>query len=203
MIFLRKTIIASILVAGISVCEVQAESSDPFDLNLEQNINNPAIPSKSQSMVKDHIDRLKSSLERQGFRPTRTRRGEVLTITIPCEQLFRANETTLSPQGRQLLAKLSLPADSEGQYKILVAVHSDDTGEIEYSDNLTAERANAIDDFFAKEKSFPGIAIIPYGIGRDEPTVRNDSVKNRAQNRRVEIYFVPEEALFSKRKTQK
>ncbi|MDE5567324.1 MAG: OmpA family protein [Muribaculaceae bacterium] len=203
MIFLRKIIMVVMSAACISMSAADSDSYDPFDLNLEQNINTPAVPSKSQSMVKENIDRIKSHLERQGFRPTRTRRGEVLLLTIPCEQLFRANESVISTRGVELLKKFTLPAESIGKYKILIAVHSDDTGEIEYTDNLTADRANAIDDLFSAENKFAGMSVVPYGIGRDEPLVRNDSVKNRAQNRRVEIYIVPEEELFSKRKTVK
>lgn len=203
MIFLRKILSIGMLAACISLSAAEPAGYDPFDLNLEQNINTPAVPSKSQPMVKENIDRIKSHLERQGFRPTRTRRGEVLLLTIPCEQLFRANESEISPRGVELLKRFSLPDESMDKYKILIAVHSDDTGETEYSDNLTADRANAIDDLFSAENKFTGISVVPYGIGRDEPIVRNDSVKNRAQNRRVEIYIVPGEELFSKRKTVK
>lgn len=201
--FLRKISISALLATYISVNASDPNVYDPFELNLEQNINTPAVPQKSQSQVKENIDRLKSYLERLGFRPTRTRRGEALLLTIPCEQLFRANESTITTRGLELLKKFSLPEESVGKYKILIAVHSDDTGEPEYSDNLTAERANAIDDLFSAENKFEGITVVPYGIGRDEPLVRNDSVKNRAQNRRVEIYIVPEENLFAKRKAAK
>ena len=203
MIFLRKIIFTAVLVSGLTVKAADPATYDPFELNLEQNINTPAVPTKNQTVVKDHIDRLRSFLDRQGFKATKERRGEVLLVTIPCEKLFKANESSLSTQGQILLRKFTLPEETAGLYKILVAVHSDDTGEIDYTDNLTADRANAIDDFFTAENKFTGVSVVPYGIGRDEPLVRNDSVKNRAKNRRVEIYIVPEEALFSKRKSSK
>ena len=201
MILTRKLFLTALIAIGLNVSVSGAEPYDPFDLNLEQNINTPTVPSKNQTVVKEHIDRLRVFLDRQGFKATKERRGEVLMITIPCEKLFRSNSTALTPQGQQLLKKFSLPEETDGLYKILIAVHSDDTGENGYTDNLTAERANAIDDFFSTENKFTGISVVPYGIGRDEPLVRNDSVKNRAKNRRVEIYIVPEQALFSKRKS--
>lgn len=203
MIFLRKIIITAVLVAGLTVKAAEPAAYDPFELNLEQNINTPTVPTKSQAVVKEHIDRLRAFLDRQGFKATKERRGEVLLVTIPCSKLFNANESSLSAQGQALLKKFALPEEASGLYKILVAVHSDDTGEIEYTDNLTADRANAIDDFFSAENKFAGVSVVPYGIGRDEPLVRNDSVKNRAKNRRVEIYIVPEEELFAKRKSAK
>lgn len=202
MIRLRSLIIlfAAFASAGYAATP---ETYDPFELDLEKNINTPAVPQKQQQTVKEHISRLKSALEQSGFRPSRVRQGEALMITIPCDRMFRANMTTLSPQGMQLLRKLVLPSDAAGKYKILIAVHTDNTGEVAYADSITAARANAIDDYLSASGKLTDITIVPYGLGRDEPLVGNDSVKKRAQNRRVEIYIIPEETLFSKRKSSK
>lgn len=161
MIFLRKIIYTAVLVAGLTVKAAEPAVYDPFELNLEQNINTPTVPTKSQAVVKEHIDRLRAFLDRQGFKATKERRGEVLLITIPCSKLFNANESSLSAQGQALLKKFALPEEASGLYKILVAVHSDDTGEIEYTDNLTADRANAIDDFSRPKISLQGFRLCP------------------------------------------
>lgn len=203
MLRLRSLILVLAAFASAYGYAVTPETYDPFDLDLEKNINTPAVPQKQQATVKEHISRLKSSLEQSGFRPTRMRQGEALIITIPCEHLFRANMTTLSRQGMLLLKKLVFPSDAAGKYKILIAVHSDNTGETAYADSITAARANTIDDYLSATGQLTDMTIVPYGLGRDEPLVGNDSVKKRAQNRRVEIYIIPEETLFSKRKASK
>ena len=172
--------------------------ADPFELDLDNNINSPSVPAKRQSIVKESIDRLKQTLDKAGFKATRQRQGEVLRFTIPCERLFKANETTLSSQGINYLAKLKFPGEISGKYKLLIAVHADDTGEQSYADALTAARANAIDDFLTRQMQGLEIIIVPYGIGHDEPLVNNDSVLNRAKNRRVDFYLVPTAALFAK-----
>ncbi len=171
---------------------------DPFELNLEDNINTPAVPPKNHASVKEHTNRLKSALDHSGFKAAYLRDGEALMITLPCDQLFRANSTTLSDEGLKLLQKLRLPGEAEGKYKILIAVHSDNTGANDYSDEITAARANAIDDVLSPLFSSSDIVTVPYGLGQDEPLVSNDSLKNRAKNRRVEIYIVPTSALFSR-----
>lgn len=172
--------------------------TDPFELDLESNISLPAVPSKRQGAVKESIDRVKQQLEKAGFKCHRRRQGEVLQFTLPLEKLFRANETQLSRQGVNQLAKLKFPAEMSGKYKLLIAVHADDTGEQTYADALTAARANAIDDFISHQLQGVEIIVVPYGIGRDEPLVTNDSVLNRAKNRRADFYIVPTSALFAK-----
>ncbi|MDE6368370.1 MAG: hypothetical protein K2K94_03950 [Muribaculaceae bacterium] len=172
--------------------------TDPFELDLETNINTPAVPAKKQNLVKESIDHLKHSLEKLGFKATRMRQGEVLKFSIACDKLFKANETDLSQQGINYLAKLKFPGDIIGKFKLLIAVHADDTGEQSYADALTAARANAIDDFITRQLQGIELIIVPYGLGHDEPLVSNDSVLNRAKNRRVDFYLVPTTALFTK-----
>lgn len=188
------------VIAGCSTVYAAAPEpeTDPFELELENNINTPVVPAKKQTLVKENIDHLKHSLEKLGFKATRMRQGEVLKFSIACDKLFRANETELSQQGINYLAKLKFPGDIIGKFKLLIAVHADDTGEQSYADALTAARANAIDDFISRQLQGIELIIVPYGLGHDEPLVGNDSVLNRAKNRRVDFYLVPTTALFTK-----
>lgn len=192
--------LAACLLAGncILFAAQPGTEADPFELDLENNINTPVVPAKRQSIVKESIDRLKQLLEKSGFKASRLRQGEVLTFSITCDKLFKANATELSQQGISLLAKIKFPAEISGKYKLLIAVHSDDTGEPQYADALTAARANAIDDFLTAQLQGVEIIIVPYGLGHDEPLVSNDSVLKRAKNRRADFYLVPTSALFAK-----
>lgn len=181
---------ASTLLSGHHICAV-GQNADPIELSLEDNIEVPVVPQRDKQNVKERNDRLRTKLERAGFNTGKLRQGEVIMITIPCERLFRANATSISDSGRTLLKKLSLLDDYQTNYKMLIAVHTDDTGDTAYADNITADRANAIDDFINDELGFPAMQTIPYGIGNDEPLGPNDSIRKRAINRRVEIYLVP------------
>lgn len=171
---------------------------DPFELDFEQNINTPAVPQKKHTSVKNAIENIRSTLDRSGFQTKKLRQGEALVVTIPCDRLFKANETTLTERGKALLGRFKLNDDAEGKFKVIIAVHTDNTGEANYADSITAARANAVDDFLNGSMSEISIPTIPYGLGRDEQLVSNDSVRNRATNRRVEIYIVPTSAMFGK-----
>ena len=168
---------------------------DPFELEFEQNINTPEVPRKKLTAVKNNIESLHTQLKRDGFQVKKQRQGEVLVVTIPCERLFRANSTTLTDKGKTLLGRLRLNDDTRGKYKVIIAVHTDNTGEDAYADNITATRANAIDDYISAQMAAADIPTIPYGLGRDEQLTGNDSVKNRAKNRRAEFYIVPSGAM--------
>lgn len=172
---------------------------EPFELSLEENINTPAVPSKRHSTVKESADRLRSALDKAGFTVARLRQGEALMITLPCSDLFRSNAYTLSSEGIERLNRLSILDDLQAKYKVLIAVHTDNTGEDSYADTITARRANAIDDYLTDGVGLSSMIIIPYGLGRDEPLVTNDSISGRAKNRRVEIFIIPQEALYTKK----
>ena len=192
------TLFLSLTLACADAVADDSAQPNPLELSLEENIEVPAVPSKNKPAVREANDNLRSELERSGFKTSKLRQGEVLMLSIPCEQLFRANSAIIAPEGEVILKKLELLANYHNKYKILIAVHTDDTGDESYADIITSDRANSIDDFLSRQAGLGQMITIPYGIGRDEPLVANDSIKKRSQNRRVEIYIVPQTALFSK-----
>lgn len=192
-------VVLSIMAFTLPVFAAVPDDIDPYDMSLAENIATPAIPQKQKEHIKGNLEHLKSKIARSGFNVSSTRQGEVLMVTIACDRLFEANIDTLSIRGHQLLEKLPLPSSSDGSYKILIAAHSDDTGEIEYSDNITAARANAVDDAITGHINSHNIMTVPYGMGRDEPIESNDSVRKRARNRRIELYYVPIPTKSSKK----
>lgn len=174
-------------------------AEDPFGMSLEENINLPRVPSKRSSAVKESADALRSALSKAGYNTGRLRHGEALMISLPCSELFRSNADTLSAEGVDRLSRLKLLDNYQAKYKLLIAVHTDDTGENGYADAITSQRANAIDDFLTEQLGLASMIIIPYGIGRDEPLETNETMAGRAKNRRVELYLIPQKALFSKK----
>ena len=97
------------------------------------------------------------------------------------------------PQAEELLKPFLDYANNTAGYKIVISVHSDDTGSDEYRYNITEARANLICDYF--ESKVPQAAasqtIIPYGLGHEAKLAEDDSIRNRSRNRRVEINIVP------------
>lgn len=175
---------------------------DVYSLNIEQNLATPEVSAKNSEAVKGAMDLLTRTLKQAGLNATGVRKGEVTMVTIPCSDLFAPNSITIKDNGMAILAKLTPYIKRSDKYKTVLAVHSDDTGDEVYAERLTADRANAIDEYYSTAIGGES-PVIPYGLGNDEPVASNSGMANRAKNRRVEIYFVPTTSLIDNARKKK
>jgi outer membrane protein OmpA-like peptidoglycan-associated protein len=175
----------------ISAVAAFAQTAEPSELSLEDNINTPVIASKQHKTIADKAGRLASALRSHGMKTSTLRNGEVVLATLPCDTIFAANSTTPKPEAMKRLSALREVVAQPARYKLLVAVHADDTGDDAYSDSLTEERAGAIDDLLWQLADNDDTNIVIYGLGKDEPLNDNTTRRERRANRRVEFYIVP------------
>jgi outer membrane protein OmpA-like peptidoglycan-associated protein len=126
------------------------------------------------------------------------RDDEVIVVTIPASQLFDANDTVLNQIGEAQLKPFVRMMKNPGFYKMLLVMHSDNTGSEVYTLNLTRQRVNAIFDWFDENGSVD--YVVPYALGETDPIVDNNSVENRKRNRRLEIYLIPEKTMLQQAK---
>lgn len=175
---------------------VHAQSIDPLELSVDENIATPEVPRKAKAYVTTAIDQLRRHFVKGGYTVEVLRDGEVLEITLPCSDLFGAGSVELKPKAADLLQPFRTVVREPSRYKILVAVHTDDTGDEQYTDSISAARANAIDDCLWQLAGENDTNVIPYGIGKDEPRVSNATRAGRAANRRVEFFIVPDTGLL-------
>lgn len=185
-----------LLFTGIVTSAQKSNDFDPMSADIESNIKHPPVPHKQSASIAKAMSAVSKALKHAGYNATAVRSGEVVLVTIPCNELFAPNSSTLLPEAPEKLRGLSPYIKETTNFKTILAVHSDDTGDELYRDRLTSERANAIDDFFYRHNGEQETGIIPYGLGADEPLKANTSIANRAANRRVEIYFVPTEIFI-------
>lgn len=193
---LRILLAAAMLSLCADLFGQKAGDFDPMGADIEANIKHPAVPSKHSATIAKAMSSVAKALKHAGYQVEAVRSGEVIMVTIPCADLFAPNSTTLLPDAPQKLRSLNPYIKESANFKTILAVHSDDTGDETYRDRLTSERANAIDDYFYNHNGSTDTGIIPYGLGSDEPLKANTSISNRAANRRVEFYFVPTETFI-------
>lgn len=198
---IRLFIFAAVAALAASVYAAEPEV-DPYSINIEQNIATPDVPDKYSELVVQAMNPLTRTLRQAGLNATGVRKGEVCMVTISCRDLFKPNDIELKDNGKAILAKLTPYIKRTDKYKVVLAVHSDDTGDSVYAERLTSDRANAIDEYYAP--AFGGESpIIPYGLGSDEPVASNVGVANREKNRRVEIYFIPTKTFIENARKKK
>lgn len=200
--FLRNSLITATLTLSASPVSAapKDEPFDPFNSPIEENLRLPEVPRKSKEAVAAAMHNLRRTFQNENLQADQVRNGEVVMVTIPCDRLFAPNSTELRPEAAVQLRTLLPYIKRADNYKVVIAVHSDNTGDSIYTDRITADRAAAIDDFFSRENGGGETGIIPYGIGDDEPVAPNTGIRNRAANRRVEFYFIPTLTFISKAK---
>ncbi len=178
-----------------ALAQAQAET-DPLEMTIEANLNTPQIPRKAATDIRAHIASIGAAISRHDIEVTYLRNDEVLEAVIPCSSLFEANSTALKRSAGKWLNPFASLLKYPTMYKVIVAVHSDNTGEPDYTDDLTAGRANAINTYLCEISGTGGTNLIPYGMGQEEPIADNNTLHGRASNRRVEIYVVPEKQMI-------
>jgi len=173
------------------------------ELSIDDNLQSPEVPSKLILKARTVMTKLANRFEREGMQTDLTEReGMVLMVTVPVADFFMANDTLLSHTAFAKLKILSNPLRTPDKYKLLIVVHSDDTGSDEYLNSLTTTRADAIRNWIA-DQGIPVDAVVPYGLGYDEPINSEQSRKGRAANRRVEFYYIPGPILIEELKVSK
>lgn len=201
---ISKVLLAAMLMFASSGLSAQKMADfDPETATIEENIRHPEVSEKHSKAVSALMAELRDKLKAAGFSTSLVRSGEVVLVTIPCSALFSPNETTLSAKGITKLAALKPFIARRQDFKVIIAAHTDNTGDDTYANRITADRANAIDEYFYKESGNIETGIIPYGIGADEPVADNHGYANRAKNRRIEFYFVPTAEFINKARKSK
>ena len=178
------------------------QAVDIYELSLDDNLETPEISNDKQAdRVQDYQYDVAVKLKKQNFDVELMRDNEVIVITIPAGQLFAPNDTVLSNLGKTLLKPMLQYLVNPGFYKMLLVMHSDNTGSDIYTLELTRTRVNAVFDWF--EDNGPVDFVVPYALGATDPINDNNSMDNRKRNRRLEIYLVPGDVMLNQAKKGK
>lgn len=127
------------------------------------------------------------------------RNKEVLLITIPAHLLFSPNDTDLKAGASDYLSPIRRYLKEPDMYRVMLVMHTDNTGSDHYRERLTADRVNSVFDWFDNSGSDTRY-LFSYAIGDDMPLRPNDSMENRDKNRRLEVYLVPGEKMLEQAK---
>lgn len=176
------------------------------DMSFIEMLNSVELDNKSSDLIKKFQD--KEGRNRLHNREYNAKNGctvetfrnkEVLLITIPASKLFMPNEVELRQDATALLAPIKRYLKDPDMYRVLMVMHTDNTGSDIYRDNLTSERVMAVFDWFAGQH-VNTTYLFPYAYGDEMPLVENNSMANRDKNRRLEIYLMPGKKMLEQAK---
>ena len=103
---------------------------------------------------------------------------------------FETNGRALSSVDQSRLKKAFKDFDHKSKAKILVVGYTDSTGTTNRNYALSRSRANAVKNFLISLLKLDSSKIVAVGRGSEYPVTENDTVQNRALNRRAEIFIL-------------
>lgn len=197
--YIILVLMALLMVPASLTLQARDNDDDIYDMSLDENLVTPEIKNDKQAdKVQAFQYEMALAFKRTNYEVEVMRDNEVIVITIPASQLFNPNDTVLNELGVAQLKPFLSMLTNPGFYKMLLVMHSDNTGSPEYTLNLTRQRVNAVYDWFEENGSVD--YVVPYALGETDPITDNNSVESRKRNRRLEIFLVPEKTMLQQAK---
>jgi outer membrane protein OmpA-like peptidoglycan-associated protein len=110
--------------------------------------------------------------------------NKYVKIMFRDRMMFATDSAKLQSSARSKVGKVAHLLRNYPQTAVIVAGYTDDQGSYSYNQRLSEKRADTVANILAVN-GYPMVR----GCSFDNEIVPNDSSKNRALNRRVEVYF--------------
>jgi outer membrane protein OmpA-like peptidoglycan-associated protein len=148
---------------------------------------------KIQRRLSHQLDRLQTALGRIAA----TRRTALgLVMTLDSSQIeFDFDKATVRPENREVLSRIAGVLLTFQDYSIQVFGHTDDVGSVEYNQQLSERRAEAVRQYVVEAGVDPEV-MTTKGLGKSSPLVEGTDPESRQRNRRVELAIVFSEGEY-------
>ncbi|MGD8951722.1 MAG: OmpA family protein [Desulfobacterales bacterium] len=118
------------------------------------------------------------------------RQGNQLVIRLRGMQ-FPIGKAGIMPENYALLSKVQLAIRSFNEPEVIVEGHTDSTGSAEVNQQLSQERATAVQEYLVSNDTLPGSNVLAVGYGSARPLMSNETAEGRAVNRRIDVIITP------------
>jgi outer membrane protein OmpA-like peptidoglycan-associated protein len=129
--------------------------------------------------------------ELQGTGVSVSREGDNIRLIMPGNITFETDSYNLRDNFYPVLSSVGVVLAKYHDTTLRVAGHTDNTGSKQYNQNLSERRARSVADYLATT----GVATtrqLIQGMAFSQPIADNGTASGRAQNRRVELYILPQ-----------
>lgn len=149
------------------------------------------------TLIGKKMDKQKKELEEQmkNAKVESVNDGQAIRVTFDSGILFATGKATLSTSSQQELRKFAANLQSHTQTDILIVGHTDNTGSDKINDPLSLDRAGSVRSFLASQGVSTARMQVE-GKGSREPIADNSTAAGRQENRRVEVYILPNKAMI-------
>lgn len=117
-----------------------------------------------------------------------------LIITISDNALFAPAQANVKPEARALATAIAMMLEEYPSYDVVVSGHTDDTpintNQFRSNWDLSSMRAIRFLDVMLENNELDPKRFSAIGYGEYHPVAENDTVENKAKNRRVEVSII-------------
>ncbi|MEY8712112.1 hypothetical protein A9B99_13865 [Mangrovibacter phragmitis] len=113
-------------------------------------------------------------------------------IRLDSMSLFDSGKAVLKTGSTKMLVNSLVGVKAKPGWLIVVAGHTDNTGNVQLNQTLSQKRAEAVRDWMRDTGDMPESCFAVQGYGASRPIATNNTPEGRALNRRVEISLVPQ-----------
>lgn len=106
--------------------------------------------------------------------------------------LFEAGSAELKPGSTKVLINALVDIKAQPGWLLVIAGHTDATGNAEHNLQLSRARALAVREWMQRMSDIPDSCFAVQGVAASQPIASNDTESGRAANRRVDIRLVPQ-----------
>lgn len=148
------------------------------------------------AIIGNKMDKQKKELEQiNGAQVESINDGQAIKVTFESGILFATNSSTLSSAAQGGLTSFATSLKSNPDTDVQIYGHTDNTGTDAINNPLSEKRAQAVYNFLMG-KGVAGNRMVTQGFGSTQPVSDNSTVAGRTQNRRVEVYILPNEKMI-------
>lgn len=160
-----------------------------------------AVGGTAGAFIGRNMDRQAAEIKQTVPGATVTREGEGILVKFDSGILFDTDKSDLKSAARTNLANLATSLQNNPQTNILIVGHTDNTGTDTYNQALSVRRAESVKSFLMAN-NVASSRLTTSGKGESEPIADNSTAAGRAQNRRVEIVIVANDAMKNEARQQ-
>ncbi len=148
------------------------------------------------AIIGNKMEKQKKELEQiNGAQVEAINDGQAIKVTFESGILFATNSSTLNSTSQNALSNFATSLKNNPDTDVQIYGHTDSTGSDAINNPLSEKRAQAVYNFLAS-KGINGTRMVSQGFGSTQPVADNSTTTGRSQNRRVEIYILPNEKMI-------
>jgi len=143
------------------------------------------------ALIGNKMDKQKKELEKiQSAKVETINDGQAIKVTFDSGILFATNSSTLNQASITALTQFANSLKTNPETDVQIFGHTDSSGNDKINIPLSQSRAGSVQNFLTGQ-GIAGSRMTSQGMGSSQPVADNSTSAGKAQNRRVEIYILP------------